>query len=116
MHLDILCQTVYREDCIQRIATNLTRRDLLLRLGLAQSFCLIGFAQTTPVVPLSDADLLQQLRTTHPRLILTDADFDRIRLLTRENTLARRIYSDLEKECDRLLSTPPVEYKLVGPR
>jgi hypothetical protein len=36
--------------------------------------------------------------------------------MIRENALARRIFLDLEKECDRLLSIPPVEYKLSGPR
>jgi len=34
----------------------------------------------------------------------------------RDNALARRIYGDLEKECDRLVATPVSEYKLVGPR
>src|ERR1700744_5947913 len=90
MHLAILCQTVYREDCIQRIAADLTlgltRRDLLLRLALAQSSCLIAIPQTppgappvaaapAPTAPLpADSDLLHQLRASHPRLILTDAD------------------------------------------
>ena len=68
-----------------------------------------AFAQT-------DDDPLRQLRPTHPRLILLDADLDRLRPLIRDNPLARRIYGDLEKESDRLLTTPVSEYKLVGPR
>jgi len=61
-------------------------------------------------------DPLRSLRAEHPRLILLDSDLERLRLVVRDNPLARRIYVDLEKECDRLLSTPPVEYKLAGPR
>jgi Heparinase II/III-like protein len=87
----------------------MTRRESLQRLALACSAGLPALAQT-------ETDPLHQLRSAHPRLILLDTDFDRIRILTRENAVAKRIYSDLEKECDRLLSIPPVEYKLVGPR
>ena len=98
----------------------MTRRESLQRLALAYSACLPAFSQTDQR-PLdhhtgADADPLHQLRSAHPRLILLDTDFDRIRILTRENAVARRIYSDLEKECDRILSIPPVEYKFAGPR
>jgi hypothetical protein len=64
----------------------------------------------------SDDDPLRQLRTAHPRLILLDSDLDRLRALARDSALVHRIYLDLEKECDRLLTAPPVEYKLIGPR
>jgi len=64
----------------------------------------------------SDEDPLHQLRPAHPRLILLDSDLDRLKALIRDNPLAHRIYLDLEKECDRLLTTPAAEYKLVGPR
>jgi hypothetical protein len=98
-----------------------TRRELLIRLALGHAVCLTAFAQAqTDLHPdqrlPAETDPLRQLRPGHPRLILLDADFDRIRLLVRENDRAKHIYSDLEKECDRLLSIPPVEYKLVGPR
>ena len=96
----------------------MTRREslrLLKRLALAYSACLPASSQTDQRPP-ADADPLHQLRSAHPRLILLDTDFDRIRILTRENAVARRIYSDLEKECDRILSIPPVEYKFAGPR
>jgi hypothetical protein len=97
----------------------MTRRESLRRLALTCSACLPAFSQTdqrTPDQHPADADPLHQLRSAHPRLILLDTDFDRIRILTRENAVAKRIYSDLEKECDRILSIPPVEYKLAGPR
>ena len=99
----------------RRIIGEITRRSLLGRLALGHAACLTAFAQADQHPP-ADSDPLRQLRSTHPRLILLDADFDRIRLLVRENTFAKRIYTDLEKECDRLLSIPPVEYKLVGTR
>jgi len=107
------------------IAGDMTRRQLLGSLALGHAACLTALAQSDPraavpptasATPPADADPLHQLRPAHPRLILLDADFDRVRLLVRENPLAKRIYGDLEKECDRLLSIPPVEYKLVGPR
>jgi hypothetical protein len=83
----------------------ITRRALL-----GQVACLTALGQT------ADPGPLETLRPAHPRLILPDADLDRIRLLIRDHSLARRVWSDLEKECDRLLSTPPVEYKFAGPR
>jgi len=92
------------------------RRDLIWRLTLGYAASRPTFAQTTEEKSPFEVDPLRQLRAGHPRLILLDADFDRLRLLVRENALAKRIYGDLEKECDRLLSIPPVEYKLAGPR
>jgi hypothetical protein len=74
---------------------------------LGQLAALTALAQT-------DDDPLRQLRGGHPRLILLDSDVEKLRVLTRENPLARRLYFDLERESDRLLMTPPSEYKLVG--
>jgi hypothetical protein len=64
----------------------------------------------------SDDDPLRQLRGSHPRLILPDSELERVRGLVRDNPLARRIYGDLEKESERLLTQAPGEYKLTGPR
>jgi Heparinase II/III-like protein len=91
-----------------------TRRELLWRLALSHAACVSAFPQQTEQHP--EVDPFRQLHPGHPRLILLDADFDRIRLLVRESAGAKHIYGDLEKECDRLLSIPPVEYKLVGTR
>jgi hypothetical protein len=82
----------------------ITRRVLLGQLA-----CMASWAQ-------SDDDPLHQLRASHPRLILLDSDLDRLKLVIRDHPLAHRIYLDLEKESDRLLTTPVSEYKLVGPR
>ncbi len=92
-----------------------TRRAALGQLaslaGLIPQLC----AQQTPA-QTADNDPLRLLRAGHPRLLLLDSDLDKLRATVRENALARRIYGDLEKECDRLLSTPPVEYRLSGNR
>ncbi len=77
---------------------------------------LIGQLAALTIRAQSDDDPLRTLHTAHPRLILPDSDLDRLRGLVRDNPLARRIYLDLEKECERLLTAPPTEYKLVGPR
>ena len=61
-------------------------------------------------------DPLKTLRPGHPRLILPDSEIEHIRSLIQQYPLARRIHADLIKEGEKLLTTPPVEYKLVGPR
>lgn len=94
------------------------------RAWLGQFACLEAWAQSlaapvqapAPAPANAEDDPFRLLRPEHPRLILPDSELDRIRQTVRENPLARRIFSDLEKECDRLLSTPPVEYKFTGPR
>ena len=58
---------------------------------------LIGQLASLALWAQSDDDPLRQLHTAHPRLILLDADLDRVRGLVRDNPLAHRIYLDLEK-------------------
>jgi hypothetical protein len=82
----------------------ITRRVLLGQLA-----CMAAWAQ-------NDDDPLRQLRAAHPRLILLDSDLDKLKALIRDNPLAHRIFLDLEKESDRLVTTPVSEYKLTGPR
>ncbi|HYA15918.1 MAG TPA: heparinase II/III family protein [Bryobacteraceae bacterium] len=64
----------------------------------------------------NDEDPLRQLRPAHPRLVLPDSDLERLRNTARDNPLGRRVYLDLERESERLLSAPTVEYKLTGTR
>src|SRR5579863_7118463 len=89
--------------------TAMTRRVLIGQLAGLTSLVRNGSAQT-------DEDPLRQLHATHPRLILPDSELDRVRALVRDSPLAHRVYLDLEKESERLLTAPPAEYKLVGPR
>lgn len=84
------------------------RAGLTRRALLGQIACVAGWAQS------GDNDPLRQLRSSHPRLILPDSDLDKLHVAIRESAVAKRLFMDLEKECDRLLSIPPVEYKLTG--
>ncbi len=61
-------------------------------------------------------DPLRSLRQEHPRLLATDRDLDRTRILLQQNAQARRIHSDLVKEADKMLAAPVLEYRLAGPR
>ncbi len=95
----------------------LTRRDAIGRLAcLAGCADLSSAAQSAtdqPTVP-TPLDPFKTLRPAHPRLLLLDTELDRIRQNARENPVARRCYNDLEKEADRLLSTPPVDPRSSG--
>ncbi len=95
----------------------LTRRALLARISGMTAGALSGRAiAQAPQSPAADNDPLRLLRTGHPRLILLDSDIEKLRVTARDNPVAKRIYLDLEKEADRLLSIPPVEYKLSAQR
>jgi hypothetical protein len=52
----------------------------------------------------------------HPRLILPDTGLPLIRGLAHEHPLARKLLDNLQRDADKLQTTPPAEYKLVGPR
>ena len=95
----------------------ITRRALLGQATAAAVLAQTPAAPSAPLPALTALDEpLRRLRASHPRLILVDSDVDRIRLASRETALGRRLLSDLEKECERLLSVPPVEYKVSGGR
>jgi len=57
---------------------------------------------------------LRTIRNGHPRILLLDSDLDRLRTLIRESPPAHKIYYELQKNADRIISAPPVEYKLSG--
>lgn len=86
-----------------------SRRGLLRGFSATAALRLCG--QVAP-----ETDILARLKQGHPRLILLDADIDRIKLLIKDNLLAKRLFLDLEKEAEKLQTTLPVEYKLNGPR
>ena len=74
-----------------------------------------GFASALACLA-QETDPWSRLRKTHSRLLLQDSDLDRIKLLIRDNPLAKRIYTELEKECEKLQTALPVDYKLTGNR
>jgi hypothetical protein len=80
----------------------LSRRALMAQLAA----CAAAWA--------GDGDPLRTLRDEHPRLLLLDSDLDRVRALIRDTPPAHRLYTDLQRNADRLLTVPPVEYKLTG--
>jgi hypothetical protein len=61
-------------------------------------------------------DPLTTLRTPHPRLLALDRDIEHVRARLQQYPMARKIHADLVKEAEKLMTTPPVEYRLVGPR
>ena len=94
---------MWHTDSYVNVDVGITRRVLLGQLA-----CLASWAQT-------DDDPLRQLRAAHPRLILLDSDLDRLKALIRDNPLAHRIYLDLEKESDRLLTVPALRIQAGRP-
>jgi Heparinase II/III-like protein/Domain of unknown function (DUF4962) len=61
-----------------------------------------------------DGSALRTLRNDHPRLLLLDSDLERLRGLIRDTAPAHKLYSELQRDADRIVSSPPVEYKLTG--
>lgn len=70
------------------------------------------------LVTASDAErvLLSTLRRSHPRVILRSDDLARVRDMITREPLARQWRDRLHGEAVRILSEPPVERTLVGPR
>lgn len=60
--------------------------------------------------------VLRTLRPAHPRLLALDSDWQRLRLVVKNEAQAYRWYAQLYKEAEKLFGEAPVEYKLVGPR
>ena len=75
-----------------------------------------AFLVTAAIALAATDDPLKTLRADHPRLIVLDSDIERIRSFIQQYPHARKLHADLVKEADKLMTTPPVEYKLVGPR
>ncbi|PYX87168.1 MAG: heparinase, partial [Acidobacteria bacterium] len=59
---------------------------------------------------------LVTLRASHPRLIVTDADFIRLRQFVRSDNSAARLYASLKYHADQMLTQPTVVHRLIGPR
>lgn len=66
---------------------------------------------TEPVIPSPEA-VFEGLRTEHPRLLATAADFDHLKKHCAENEPSRQWFNRLKADAERLLSTTPLEYKI----
>jgi hypothetical protein len=60
--------------------------------------------------------LLQSLRPSHPRLLATESELERVRLMIHSEPLARAWYAALHAKAEKMLDEPPVAYTLIGPR
>src|ERR1017187_10623667 len=76
----------------------------------------VSLALAPACLPAQSSDPLATLRTQHPRLIALDSDIARIRNFIATDPLVKDSYDALRRQADRILSQPPVEYVLVGPR
>ena len=66
---------------------------------------------------LAAQDRLSTLRPSHPRIMATAADFERVRELVATDQTAKRLYGYLKSDADNLVrQTTTVRYILVGPR
>lgn len=94
-------------------STGISRRVALAAIA-GGGVCNAQTQSPVEIRPAADPDPLARLRKTHSRLLLQDADLDRIKLMVRDYPLAKRIFNELEKECEKLQTTLPVEYRLNG--
>lgn len=61
-------------------------------------------------------DVLATLRPGHPRLYVLDSDLALVKQAMAQDPDVKQWYDQLETQAENMLSEPPAEYKLVGPR
>jgi hypothetical protein len=85
-------------------------RALLIALG---SLLLLAarLLATEPIISPPET-VLEGLRTEHPRLLATAAEFERLKDRCAENDAARQWFTRLKADSEKLLSTPSLEYKI----
>jgi hypothetical protein len=84
--------------------------DTTLRL------CLLGLLVLVAVpCAAGETDSLKTLRP-HPRLYANGADIARLRALIASDATARQWHDDLRARAAKIVTEPPVEYRLIGPR
>lgn len=60
--------------------------------------------------------VLRTLRPAHPRLLALESDWQRLRLVVKNEAQAYRWYAQLYKEATKLFGEAPIEYRLAGTR
>ncbi len=60
--------------------------------------------------------MLKTLKTDHPRVLITDADIERVRSLLKTDKAVRKMRDVVFKQAQDVLSQEPVEHVLIGPR
>jgi hypothetical protein len=82
-----------------------------------RSFVSLLAASSATSLPLAGASSpLDNLAPSHPRLLLTDEDLSRVAAVVNDDKRAQGMLFHLRSRGEELLRTPPVEYKLIGPR
>jgi len=61
-------------------------------------------------------DILSTLRPGHPRLYVLESDIARVKQAMTQDPAVMQWYDKLEVDGEKMLSEPPAEYKLEGPR
>jgi len=61
-------------------------------------------------------DILATLRPSHPRLYLLDSDLPQVKKAIALDPVIKEWYDELEGVAEKMLTEPPAEYKLTGPR
>jgi len=97
--------------------TNKTKSVWALATALT---CFLGLWTTISASWSKDArdggDVLQTLRRGHPRLYVLDSELPGIKSLAATHPQVKGWYVALEARAERMLTEPPVEHKLIGPR
>jgi hypothetical protein len=73
-------------------------------------------AARAAALPADGGDVLATLKPGHPRLIVLDADLARVKRQIADDPTAKRYFEQLQSSGDKLLTEPPSERKLIGPR
>ena len=63
----------------------------------------------SPANAQGPAGVLRTLRPAHPRLLALDSDWQRLRLVVKNEAQAYRWYAQLYKEATKLFSEAPIE-------
>ena len=95
-----------------------TRRSVLALLAAAPASAQAPPQATAPQpqAPTLTIRALAKLRKEHPRLLLNDDDLEQLRAVIHDIPQAHRLYADLGKDADRLVTVAPLDHRLLGPR
>ncbi|MBI5396257.1 MAG: heparinase II/III family protein [Verrucomicrobia bacterium] len=84
-------------------------------LPLALTALLVAASLAGPAVAQTN-DVLRTLRSGHPRVFLTGADWARVKQTIGKEPLAKQWHGQLRADAEKMLGQPPIERKLIGPR
>src|SRR5262245_25731888 len=94
-----------------------TWRSAFLLLYVLRLCAGVADAETqTNTTSTSPTKVLQSLRKSHPRLLALDEDVSRTRELIRTDPLAAQWHAALRAQAEQVITEPPAEHKLIGPR